>query len=58
MDERHIYLRQLQDSNEMLFYRLMLEHIDEMMPITYVPTVGLACQRFSQIYRRRRRYLL
>jgi malate dehydrogenase (oxaloacetate-decarboxylating) len=52
--ERHIYLRQLQDSNETLFYRLMLEHIEEMMPIIYTPTVGLACKRFSEIYRRPR----
>jgi len=52
--ERHIYLRQLQDTNEVLFYRLLLDHIDEMLPIVYTPVVALGCQEFSHIYRRPR----
>jgi malate dehydrogenase (oxaloacetate-decarboxylating) len=52
--ERHIYLRALQDTNEVLFYKLLLEHIEEMTPIVYTPTVALACEQFSHIYRRPR----
>src|SRR5881296_3141824 len=52
--ERHIYLRALQDTNEVLFYRLLLDHIEEMTPMVYTPVVGQACQQFSHIYRRPR----
>src|SRR6202047_5068753 len=52
--ERHIYLRALQDTNEVLFYRLLLDHIEEMTPLVYTPVVALACQQFSHIYRRPR----
>ena len=52
--ERHIYLRALQDTNEVLFYRLLLDHIEEMTPIVYTPVVAQACQQFSHIYRRPR----
>lgn len=52
--ERHIYLRQLQDFNETLFYRLIMDHPAEMIPIIYTPTVGEACQKFSEIYRKPR----
>jgi malate dehydrogenase (oxaloacetate-decarboxylating) len=52
--ERHIYLRAVQDTNEVLFYRLLLDHIEEMTPMVYTPVVALACQQFSHIYRRPR----
>jgi malate dehydrogenase (oxaloacetate-decarboxylating) len=48
---KHIYLRAIQDNNETLFYRLLQAHIEEMMPIIYTPTVGDACESFSDIYR-------
>ena len=52
--EKHIYLRNIQDTNETLFFHLIDEHLEEIMPLIYTPTVGLACEKFSQIYRRKR----
>src|SRR5678815_4856214 len=51
---RYVHMATLQDRNEVLFYRLAFEHLEEMMPILYTPTVGEACQRFSHIYRQAR----
>ena len=49
--DRHVFLRNLQDRNEVLFYALLSAHVEEMLPVVYTPTVGLAVQKFSQIYR-------
>ena len=52
--ERYIYLVSLQDRNETLFYRLLHEHITEMMPVIYTPVVGEGCKQYSRIWRRPR----
>ena len=49
--ERYILLSSLQDRNTKLFYRVVIDHIEKIMPLIYTPTVGQACREFSHIFR-------
>ena len=52
--ERYAFLRELQDTNETLFYHVLVHHLDELLPLVYTPTVGEGCQHFSEIWRKPR----
>jgi len=52
--ERYAFLRELQDTNEMLFYALLSQNVEELLPIVYTPTVGAGCKSFSRLFRKPR----
>jgi malate dehydrogenase (oxaloacetate-decarboxylating) len=52
--ERYAFLRELQDTNETLFYALLVGNLEELLPIVYTPTVGAGCQQFSRLFRKPR----
>ncbi|HEI3204206.1 TPA: NAD-dependent malic enzyme, partial [Escherichia coli] len=53
-EARHVFLRNLQDTNETLFYKFITSHMEETLPLIYTPTVGYACQHYSEIWRKPR----
>lgn len=53
-EARHVFLRNLQDTNETLFYKFITSHLEETLPLIYTPTVGYACQHYSEIWRKPR----
>ena len=52
--QKYAFLRDLEDTNETLFYAMLVKHIEELLPLVYTPTVGEGCQRFSEIWRKPR----
>ncbi len=56
--EKHIFLSALEDRNERVFYRLLIEHIETLLPIVYTPTVGQVCKEFSAIFRKEKGFFI